>query len=154
MKYLKEGKWNEFKTNASHIFKKMNALKLNYENEMYAINQEFYEINSILYDEISECMIDLEDYLEHHVYFDEVNYPENYHDSDTEAILCKYYYNITDNKGMSKIYDMISKLNEYIGDDAYEVYVNILKNINLKYKRLDSESYPMRVDFEFFTIQY
>lgn len=147
MKYLKEGKWEEFKPMVSNIHRKMLELQA-----------QIDEINSNLLSEVADIMIDLEDYQNHY---------EVFNDPSRSYLLCEYIFTIPSDK-IELVLDLCDKLDEYIDKDRESWGIDWVNVPGADYKfrdssikdvmsYLDSKGAPepklYNVEFTFFKIE-
>ena len=99
MKYLKEGKWDDFQPKVKNIYDRIEKLKL-----------EIVEMNKNLIADIAEIMIDLEDYQKSY---------QVYSDPSRSYLLCEYVFTIPSDKTQLAS-DLKDKLNDHIGEEGKE----------------------------------
>lgn len=144
MKYLKEGKWEDFKNGeASNLLKKLEEIKAKYKEDIADINNSFVSIHDKLRDEIALCMVDLEDYL--------INYSPDM--AEPDKCICVYEYKLGFD-GLKLLNDLIFKLKQYIGEGTFSVYCYNKRGDAYKYKKsLGITEFPVVVAFYFKPIQ-
>lgn len=105
MKYLVEGKWEDFKPNFEEVNKKINKLKLDID-----------EINNELLEHIIDCMVDLEECQTGFIIVDDMIDSAEYY----EGYLCIYNL-LVPIKKIPMLIELKEKLDNVIGN-GYEFY--------------------------------
>lgn len=108
---LKEGKWEDFAKDSTNILKRLEDFEQEYQRRKSSILADSvkmnYKLNEELKEEISYCMVDLEDHLRNYT-------PE----PKSDNVLCFYEYTIPQNS-FGVLLDVINKLDEHIGKNTY-----------------------------------